>query len=140
MIENILKILFFIQIISVCNHSQTDEKDPAGRINSFLSPSENILLKFDEFDFYRQLNSVQMNIPLNEDSNTVWLWTLVALSNTESVHPEFGKLPGNVSQFLYDDYIEQSKFNPVKYVIGAAQLGAVGYLAYRHIKKYGFLK
>jgi hypothetical protein len=28
----------------------------------------------------------------------------------------------------------------VRYVLGMAQAGAVGYMAYRHIKKYGFWK
>ncbi len=96
--------------------------------------------KFDEFDFYRQLNSMRMNVPLNYDTNTVWLWTLFALSKSEFGKKEFGKTPGNISQFLYDDYTQESKFNPVKYVLGMAEVGAVGYLAYRHIKKYGFMK
>lgn len=34
-------------------------------------------------------------------------------------------------------YIENSKINPIKYILGMAQLSAVGYLAYKHIKKYG---
>ena len=41
---------------------------------------------------------------------------------------------------LYQKYLEDSKFNPFKYALGMMQVGAVGYLAYKHIKKYGFLK
>ncbi|HSR17009.1 MAG TPA: hypothetical protein VLM39_02860 [Ignavibacteriaceae bacterium] len=139
MIENFLKIIFFLSVLSVSSYSQTEKTDSV-KINFLLFPSEGVLSKFDEFDFYSQLNSMRMNVPLNYDTNTVWLWTLFALSKPEFGKKEFGKTPGNISQFLYDDYIQESKFNPVKYVLGMAQVGAVGYLAYRHIKKYGFLK
>jgi hypothetical protein len=139
MIENILKIIFFLSILSVSSYSQTEKTDSI-KINFLLSPSEGVLSKFDEFDFYRQLNSMQMNFPLNYDTNTVWLWTLFALSKSEFTEKELEKTPGNISQFLYDDYIQESKFNPVKYVLGLAEAGAAGYLAYRHIKKYGFMK
>jgi hypothetical protein len=139
MIKNILKIIFFLLILSVSSFSQTEKTDSV-KINFLLSPSEGVLSKFDEFDFYRQLNSMRMNVPLNYDTNTVWLWTLFALSKPEFGKKEFGITPGNISQFLYNDYIQESKFNPVKYVLGMAGAGAAGYLAYRHIKKYGFLK
>jgi hypothetical protein len=41
---------------------------------------------------------------------------------------------------FYKQYLENSKFNPIRYVLGIAQTAAVGYMAYRHIKKYGFFK
>jgi hypothetical protein len=41
---------------------------------------------------------------------------------------------------LYNRYLENSKLDPVRYVLGLAQAAAVGYMAYRHIKKYGFWK
>ena len=41
---------------------------------------------------------------------------------------------------FYNRYLENSKLDPVRYVLGLAQAAAVGYMAYRHIKKYGFWK
>jgi len=61
----------------------------------------------------------------------------LAVYNTNA--PGSKNLPYLLSP-LYAQYIEDSKFNPVRYVLGMAQLSAVGYLAYKHIKKYGFLK
>jgi hypothetical protein len=59
------------------------------------------------------------------------------ISKSEKNNQEFS--PHFLSP-LERKYHEDSKFNPIKYVLGAAQVGAVGYLAYKHIKKYGFLK
>jgi hypothetical protein len=71
--------------------------------------------------------------------STIWLRTKLVISigyrfNEEEYLNEHMLLP------LYRQHLEDSKFNPVKYVLGMAQLSAAGYLAYRHIKKYGFLK
>jgi hypothetical protein len=80
---------------------------------------------------------MKMDVPIDGDPQTVWLRTLLAIGNTNN--------PGSDTRVhylspLYTQYIEESKFNPVRYILGMAQVGAVGYLAYKHIKKYGFLK
>ena len=36
--------------------------------------------------------------------------------------------------------MEKEKLSPFQTVLGAVQLGAVGYMAYRHIKKYGLFR
>jgi hypothetical protein len=41
---------------------------------------------------------------------------------------------------FYKQYLENSKIDPIRYILGMAQAAAVGYMAYRHIKKYGFRK
>ncbi len=41
---------------------------------------------------------------------------------------------------FYNQYLENSKIDPIRYILGMAQAAAVGYMAYRHIKKYGFWK
>jgi len=43
-------------------------------------------------------------------------------------------------QPFYNRYLENSKVDPVRYVLGLVQTAAVGYMAYHHIKKYGFWK
>ena len=94
-------------------------------------------IKFDEFELQREFKDMKMRIPIDGDPNTVWLRTSLALSNTETTDQKFSP------HFLYPlekQYLENSKFDPVKYALGMVQAGAVGYLAYKHIKKYGFLK
>ena len=41
---------------------------------------------------------------------------------------------------FYNSYLESTKIDPIRYILGLAQTAAVGYMAYRHIKKYGFWK
>jgi hypothetical protein len=41
---------------------------------------------------------------------------------------------------FYKQYLENSKIDPIRYILGMAQAAAVGYMAYRHIKTYGFWK
>jgi len=101
------------------------------------NPFTNFQIKFDEFEIYRDLNSMKMNIDIDGDPNTLWLRTHLAVSNTNNVNTEFNP---NFLSPLERKFKEDSKFDPVRYVLGAAQVGAVGYLAYKHIKKYGFLK
>ena len=48
--------------------------------------------------------------------------------------------PVNVSDMLHpylNFYLESKNISLFRRVLGIAQLGAVGYMAYKHIKKYG---
>ncbi|MEO8230749.1 MAG: hypothetical protein ABI638_00585 [Ignavibacteriota bacterium] len=96
-----------------------------------------IQILFDEFDLYREFNSMKMNVPIDGDPQTVWLRTSLAIANTENTNQNFS--PYFLAP-LQREYYEDSKFDPIRSILGMAQAGAVGYLAYKHIKKYGFLK
>lgn len=93
--------------------------------------------KFDEFELHREFKEMKLSIPIDGDPQTVWLRTMFAISNSENVNKDLSQ------HFLYPlerQFLENSKFNLVRYALGMIQVGAVGYLAYKHIKKYGFLK
>ena len=94
----------------------------------------------DDLDFYLDLQSLNKSILLNEDSNTKWLWTSYAISNSNNQATSSNANLSNITLPLYQNYLGASKFNPFRYALGMVQVGAVGYLAYKHIKKYGFLK
>lgn len=96
-----------------------------------------IKILFDEFDLHREFNSMKMNVPIDGDPQTVWLRTSLAISNTENINQNFS--PYFLAP-LQRKYYEDSKFDPIRSLLGMVQAGTVGYLAYRHIKKYGFLK
>ena len=89
---------------------------------------------------YRNLIYMKMNLQTNKDPNTIWMWTKLSINNLERIDFHPGQSPGNIIEPLHQQYIENSKLNPVRYVLGMAQTAAVGYLAYRHIKKYGLFK
>lgn len=106
-------------------------------INSYQNPLLEFHAKFDEFELHRDLYNIQASVLLDGDKETIWLRTSVLLSqgcNNED------KAPDNLLSPLLNQYLESSKFNPLRTILGMAQAGAVGYLAYKHLKKYGFLK
>ena len=47
------------------------------------------------------------------------------------------ELPDNILQPYYNYYMKSKNISLLRRVLGIAQLGAVGYMAYKHIKKYG---
>jgi hypothetical protein len=139
-IVKILSFLFFLAFVSFAQ--QTDNiiiisANDSLKIKIKANPLIDIQIKFDEFELQRELKNMKMNVPIDGDPNTVWLRTSLALSNTENPGNEFS--PHFLSP-LEKQYLENSKFDPVRYALGMVQAGAVGYLAYKHIKKYGFLK
>lgn len=94
-------------------------------------------IKFEDFELYRELYNMKLSVSPDGDSQTIWLRTSILISQRADLTNE---TPNNLLSPLYTQYIESTKFNPIRYVLGVAQAGAVGYLAYKHIKKYGFFK
>jgi hypothetical protein len=94
-------------------------------------------IMFDDFELLREFNLMKHNISIDADPQTIWLRTSIAVSNPEHVNQN---ITSHFLSPLQKKYYEDSKFDPIKTILGAAQVGAVGYLAYKHIKKYGFLK
>lgn len=136
----ILSLLFLCTFILYAQ--QTDNANTVSTNDSLkirINPNSvtQMQIKFDEFELHRQFNNMKMNVPIDGDPQTVWLRTSLAISDTENNGQNFS--PHFLSQ-LEKQYLENTKFNPIKYALGMVQAGAVGYLAYKHIKKYGFLK
>jgi hypothetical protein len=74
-----------------------------------------------------------------DNPSNIWLRTELSLSNN---YFQFDSKEVNThfTSSLYEQYLRDSEFNMVSYVLGIAQTSAVAYMAYRHIKKYGFWK
>jgi len=138
-IIKILSILFFISFNTIAQ--QTDHNNNLNndslKINFNLNQLTQMQIMFDNFELLREFNLMKHNISIDADPQTIWLRTSIAVSNPEHVNQNI--TPHFLSP-LQKKYYEDSKFDPIKTILGAAQVGAVGYLAYKHIKKYGFLK
>ena len=134
----LLKIIFITILVSFFVYSQENTKDT---LKTILPSYKNVNpFEFDmpDFELYRSLYFSDNKVPGNVDSNSIWLWTSVSLSQQNSHHfLSTGESPHMLSNF-HDMYIEKSRFNIVRSVLGAVQVGAVGFLAYKSIKKYGF--
>lgn len=132
-------IFIFFFLFSSFLFSQEETSDSSRKTYSFDSLLK-LQVKFDEFDIYRELNYMRMDIQSNNDPNTIWMWTELSIANSGAVDVHPGETPGSMIEPLHKQFIEDSKFNPVRYVLGMAQTATVGYLAYQHIKKYGLFK
>jgi hypothetical protein len=142
---NINYLVFCVIIISAFGYSQQEagsdeaKKDSVFRFQG-INPTLN--LKSDFYNLYSPFE-----IPLSQSSklvegnnSTIWLRTEVALSYSSTFNSSSTEIPGDLMLPLYNQYLENSKTDPIRYVLGLAQTAAVGYLAYKHIKKYGFWK
>ncbi len=69
------------------------------------------------------LNSLRMSVEIGNDKDRI-------SDNWES----------SVLNPLHQMYIDKQSMSFFRQVLCTIQLGAVGYLAYKHLKKYGFLK
>ena len=83
------------------------------------------------------------NIPdevlFDDNPSTIWLRTQLLISNN-AAQSGSSEINTHFTSPLYQQYLRDSEFDMVRYVLGVAQASAVGYMAYRHIKKYGFWK
>lgn len=136
------KILLLLSLLSVLCISQTPDsvklnKNESIKIEVETNPYTELQNKLDEFELYRQFNNIKSNIAIDEDPKTVWLRTATVISKSEVA---FNNFSPHLLSPLERKYYKDSKFDLIRYVLGMAQIGAVGYLAYKHIKKYGFLK
>ncbi|NNG26537.1 MAG: hypothetical protein HKM87_03360 [Ignavibacteriaceae bacterium] len=110
-------------------------KDSVLRYQGFIPPID-INYQFDDKFLYNNPEQFVPEFPLYDDSSTIWLRTELALSS--SIPFAKKKDQEHFTLALYQQHLQDSKFDMVRYVLGMAQLSAVGYLAYKHIKKYGF--
>jgi hypothetical protein len=133
------QIFLLFLIFSFYIYPQENKRDSVQRASPFDS-LQKLQTKFEEFEIYRQLNYMKLNIPATGDSNTVWMWTRLAISNSSYTDSFPGEFASDMITPLSLQFRENSKLNPVRYILGMAQTAAAGYLLYRHIKKYGLFK
>ncbi|MBT8387158.1 MAG: hypothetical protein KJO12_07070 [Ignavibacteria bacterium] len=92
-----------------------------------ISPSLNLNYKFDDLILNNNPDFLISNLPLYNDSSTIWLRTELALSSSFLFVEKEDEQHFTLA--LHQKYLEDIKFDPVRYVLGMAQLGAVAYLA-----------
>jgi hypothetical protein len=131
------KILILLFFTSIHAYSQNDllilsNPDTLKTGNSL----ETILFQLDEFEFYRDLTELRRDFIINSETSRLWLEASLNNSNKSFFNKE-DYTPGYLHSTLYDQYLEDSKLNPLRTILGTVQVGAVAYLAYRHIKKWG---
>ena len=134
---NLLIILPFLYCTLIYAQTETEVfKDSVLRYQGII-PAFNFNYSFNDLIHYNNPDFIQDNLPFYNDSSTIWLRTEMAISSSLLFQEKTGANQ-HFTSILYQKHLEDSKFDPVRYVLGMAQLGAVGYLVYKRIKKYGF--
>ena len=95
---------------------------------------------FDATLFSNELSHLRIKSILGNDTSSIWLRTRMQLN--EMIYQEsFGSnLQSNVLNPLNQQYSATQKMKLFRSILGTVSVGAVGYLTYQHLKKYGFLK
>lgn len=135
-------IVFIISTVLIAQDKNKNNSEPENTIRRHLGINLKLNIDYEFNQFYPPfiINSLQPEMLFIDDPLTIWLRTELALSYPSQFNPNAQRVTDDLTQPLYRQYIENSKFNAVTYILGMAQAAAVGYMAYRHIKKYGFWK
>ena len=139
-IEVILILLIWAISVpaQVRNEKSDNYVDSTYRFQGIVPPVE---FKYDLNELYGNpiVNQLEEDILFNDNPSTIWLRTELLVSNQND---SFGRNDINIhfTSPFYQQYLKDSEFDMVRYILGAAQVSAVAYMAYRHIKKYGFWK
>ena len=138
----IVTIIFIISTVLIAQDKNKDNIEPDNTIRRHLGINPNLKIDYEFNQFYPpfMINRLQPEMFFNDNPSTIWLSTELTLSYPSMFSPNNLNAEDHLMSPFYKQYLENSKIDPIRYVLGMAQAAAVGYLAYRHIKKYGFWK
>lgn len=132
-----------LTLFSFCIHAQdknnTKPPDTTNTISDIGSTWKlnNVINSFSPVDkkfFFTPPSS----FPL--DSTSILLRTRMQLAERINDDPIKTNFNSSILNPLRQSYAESQSMKELKYILGVVQAGAVGYIAYQHLKKYGFLK
>lgn len=76
-----------------------------------------------------------------QDSTAIWIRTRMQINGLISQRdPIKNNFQESILNSLQEQYYKSQNMKEWKYVLGMVQAGAFGYLAYEHLRKFGFLK
>jgi len=143
--KNIFSLLILMIEVSVsysCFSQQeetlNDVRDSAYRFQGIIPPVE-FQYNFDAMFSKSFTTDFSNEVLLDTNPSTIWLRTELLISN-QSEYYGSNEINTHFTSPLYQQYLKDSEFNMVRYVLGLAQTSAVAYMAYMHVKKYGFWK
>jgi len=134
-----IKILLAFSIITLPGISQEIADSLKSNLQS-TSLNNKISLMLEDLDFHVDLLNYDKLLLFNGDPDLKWLWTSYAIADTRQVKFPLGIDFDYITLPLYQKYLKDSKLNGFRRVLKIIKLYTAFYLAYCHVKKYGFLK
>lgn len=133
------KYIWMLIFIPAVNFAQVKTSIDTTRIFNFAIPEEVLELQLStELSFGNQ--QFHFSASMLRDTSNVWLRTRMMMTGINMEDNPLGNNTSSMLNPLYNKYMESQKLATLRTILGSLQVGAVSYLAYKHIKKYGFLK
>jgi hypothetical protein len=129
---------FPILVFITFNTLSQEINDSHNRMNQSIKPNKRLSSTIDDLNIYLDLHNFNKIFLVNTDPSTQWLWTSCLVLNSRqettgsNINFDYITLP------LYQKYLEYSKLNKFRRILKIVQRYVAFYLAYCHVKKYGF--
>lgn len=133
----IFSVLLFLSTLVTAQNAKVDSvkvTDTPLNFSTYFNPIR--FLPTSYFD--NELNNLDLITPLPIDSASIFMQTRMQLARFNTQSPFDAK--ANLLNPLYKKYMAGQSNGLGNQILGAVEIGAVGFLAYKHISKYGFLK
>lgn len=130
------KIFSILLLASIAAFAQNVKRDtsqinePPLNFSTYFNP----LRYLPDSYFGNELNSLNINTNFLNDSTSILMQTRMQLAWLNNQNPADAK--ANLLNPLYQNYMANQSMGWFKQILGAVQVGAVGFLAYKHIEKY----
>lgn len=135
----ILVVLMFFSAAVCAQQKNSSEKADTIHTNPDSSQTIEHNNVLNTFSFTKNFSISSLNdMPL--DKTSIMLQTRLRLVEMISEDPIKTNFKSSILNPLHQAFVESQSMKELKYILGMVQAGAVGYMAYQHLKKYGFLK
>jgi hypothetical protein len=132
-----IKVLF-IYIFITFNAFSQEISDSLNHNNQTIKPNKRFSSTINDLYFYLGMHNFNKIFLLNTDPNTQWLWTSYFVLNSRQDTHESNINFDFITFPLYQKYLKDSQLNTFRRILKIVQRCIVFYLAYCHVKKYGF--
>jgi len=102
-------------------------------------PSEVIQLQLNDLEL-SGTDKLFFFSTLMDDTTSLWIRTNLQMSTLSGYFSSDQMNSANILSPLYKNYESSQSLRTLKSILGSVSFGATAYLAYKHLKKYGFLK
>jgi len=138
---NFKKILFFIFfVLSSFLSAQNKTEIDTLRAFELSVPPEIFEYQLENQNYLSDINSGIFKKSFLNDTSSAWLRAKMMIENFSNQDDSFSDAAAKMTAPMFNYYLDSQKLATLKAILGSVQVGAVAYLAYRHFKKYGFLK
>lgn len=142
MMKTISNIKFFLFIFFITITTTAQYNDAADSLHwlQFKIPEEVLNYQFNQLQFEDQLFKNSILSQDIYDTSSVWIRTRMQLGTFHNDNRAEEIWKANILNPLQDKFIKSQQMKFWNTVLASVQVGAVSYLAYKHLRKYGFLK